>query len=290
MSRIKHCFPSRFKKGVLLQFDYSQLEVVCLAYLSQDRMLMTDLKNGVDMHCMSTEFLTGTPYGHVLAKYKAGDPEITERRKFAKRCGFLVQYGGGAGALHNNTGLPRSQCVMFIDNYYRRYEEVKIWQDAVRRAVENAAQPNGETTGGHAVLASELGSVTGRLYSFKQQLAPEFMRNKGFALTFSPTQMKNYPVQGLATGDIVPMMVGKLNRWLKKHHPEVLLVNTIHDSVILDVPPEVVLSNLVRYVKSLLETAPAMMKEVFNVEFNMELRVDVEAGPTWGELKPYEIT
>ena len=58
---------------------------------------------------------------------------------------------------------------------------------------------------------------------------------------FSPTQLKNYPVQGFATGDIVPEVLGRLRRVLteKGLSDKVLLVNTVHDSVLFDVDKKI---------------------------------------------------
>ena len=50
MSRIKSCFRSRFPSGVLLEVDFSQLEVVGVALLSNDPVLKDDIRSGRDMH------------------------------------------------------------------------------------------------------------------------------------------------------------------------------------------------------------------------------------------------
>ena len=50
MSEIKACFVSRWEEGVLLESDFSQLEVVGLAALTRDPMLISDLLEGRDMH------------------------------------------------------------------------------------------------------------------------------------------------------------------------------------------------------------------------------------------------
>ena len=52
MSRIRKCFPSRYKNGILIEADYSQLEIVVLACLSEDGTLADDLNSGRDLHTM----------------------------------------------------------------------------------------------------------------------------------------------------------------------------------------------------------------------------------------------
>ena len=135
--------------------------------------------------------------------------------------------------------------------------------------------------GGMSAGSSMITSPTGRRYTFVEQAAPAWMGKK---LSFSPTQMKNFKVQGFATGDIVPMMLGRVNRMLKKEFPEVCLINTTHDSLMLDVPADTDI-NLVSQTKELMESAPAVLEEVFDIDFDMKLPVDVEMGPTWGELE-----
>jgi len=61
MSRIRQCFPSRYKDGLLIEADYSQLEIVVLAYLSNDENLIKDLISGRDLHRMRASQLYTTP-------------------------------------------------------------------------------------------------------------------------------------------------------------------------------------------------------------------------------------
>lgn len=59
MSRIKSCFRSRFPSGVLLEVDFSQLEVVGVALLSNDPVLKDDIRSGRDMHRVRAAQLFG---------------------------------------------------------------------------------------------------------------------------------------------------------------------------------------------------------------------------------------
>jgi DNA polymerase I-like protein with 3'-5' exonuclease and polymerase domains len=108
--------------------------------------------------------------------------------------------------------------------------------------------------------------------------------------SFSPTQLKNYPVQGFATGDIVPLVLGKLFRVLKnsEYAQQALLINTVHDSIILDVKKEV-LDEVCKLVKDVMESAPAYLDEVFGIKFDLPLPVGISYGPTWGEQKEWSV-
>ncbi len=282
MSSIKDMFTSRFDDGVLIQFDYSQLEVIGLAWLSGDEALKKDITSGLDMHCLSASFISDYTYNEIYKAHKAGDVDMSALRKRAKPLGFLVQYGGAAGLMAHQTGLPKKLCQQFIDRYYARYVGVEIWQETVAADVLRNRKMSSYMVGGMSAGSSMITSPTGRRYTFIEQAAPSWMGKK---LSFSPTQMKNFKVQGFATGDVVPMMLGRVNRLLKRDFPEVMLVNTTHDSVMLDSPPVTKRGGLIIQTQELLESAPQVLKEVFDIDFDMKLPVDVEMGPTWGTLK-----
>jgi DNA polymerase I-like protein with 3'-5' exonuclease and polymerase domains len=104
--------------------------------------------------------------------------------------------------------------------------------------------------------------------------------------------VKNYPVQGTATGDIVPMMVGRLYRVLRNNPrlaDKALLVNTVHDSVELDVHKSV-LNETIEVVRAVLESAPAEIKHTFDYNFPLPLKVGVSYGPNWFEQTEVEFT
>ena len=58
MSAIKKCFPSRWgKEGSIVEADFSQLEVIGVAFLSQDMNMIEDIENGIDAHSQSASWL-----------------------------------------------------------------------------------------------------------------------------------------------------------------------------------------------------------------------------------------
>lgn len=109
-------------------------------------------------------------------------------------------------------------------------------------------------------------------------------------LTFSPTELKNWPIQGFATGDVVPMMVGILLNNLEKHGftDKAKLVMTVHDSVVLDVPTDM-LYTVASVAKKTLESAPAYLKSIFNIDFPCKLGVGVEAGNNWQDKEELKL-
>lgn len=279
MSNIRTCFTSRFSSGRLLEIDFSQLEIYVLAYLSQDLALKTDLLSGEDLHGISATNLFGARY-------------TKAQRKIAKQLSFQLQYGAGAKSMAESNGIPLATAKSFIDNYYARYTGVKNYHDHMLQVIDtNRTSGFGlKTLTGKPAGKSSYVSETGRIYTFIEQDAPEWVvRNTGRRTSFSPTKIKNYPVQGLATGDIVPLVLGKLHRALKSYSPaitdNVLMVNTVHDSVLFDCSDESYAVEWAKEAKVIMERAPQYMKEVFGIDFDLPLNVEAEVGKNWADME-----
>jgi len=270
---VKRAYVSRFVNGKILELDYSQLEMVALAYLADDKQLIEDINNGRDMH---KELYKGM-YGRY--------PTDAERKPF-KRFSFLLVYGGGVTTLMSQSGCDRATAKKFINTFYTRYKGVKEYHETItKRANELAVVSYDKTKSGPQYTYYHV-SPTGRHYIFNKY-ASDY---KAGELTFSPTELKNWPIQGFATGDVVPMMVGILLRELEKAgiSSEALLVMTVHDSVVLDTKEEVCYK-AASIAKKTLENAPMYLKTYFNIDFPCQLKVGVEAGNNWQDKSELEL-
>lgn len=287
-SDIKQVFVSRWgEDGYLVEADFKQLEMVELAILSGDMQLITDIQDGVDMH----EALFNSMYHRPMKK--------EERKKF-KRCSFCLVYGGGPSAIAEQGGIQLHEAKRFIDTFYTRYPGVKEWHDklldvAARSRVNNGLKdadtglPMGEYT-----MESE---YTHRRWWFREY------PTKWGTVNFSPSELKNYPVQGGATGDKVPLCIGKLYRVLRNHptlKDKCLMVNTVHDSVLFDVHKDV-LTEALPLIKETMERTPEFYEQEFGYKMPLPLKVELSIGwnwldqkevhfdktgfPTWGPLK-----
>ena len=289
MSNIKKHFKSRFKDGYLVEVDYSQLEVIALAHLTQDPQLKRDILSGKDMHCVRAAELYKVDEATFVSEYLRGSTLRAKQRKIAKAFSFQLQYGSGATNMARTNGTTLKEAKTFIENYYNRYPLVKDWQDINIGTVRLSREWDGKTltTLGYPAGKGVYVSETGRRYSFTEY----DNTYKGIGHTdFSPTQIKNYPVQGFATGDIVPMILGKIFRALLNSNikNDFLLVNTIHDSIIFD-SRACVLDLGLELVRTIMENAPQYLKEIFDIDFDLPLKVDVEYGRNWNELHKYPV-
>jgi DNA polymerase I-like protein with 3'-5' exonuclease and polymerase domains len=269
---VKRAYVSRFTGGRILELDYSQLEMVALAYLANDKQLIEDINNGRDMH---RELYRGM-YGRY--------PTDAERKPF-KRYSFLLVYGGGVTTLMAQSGCDRATAKKFINTFYSRYKGVKEYHEAiVKQANDECVISYDESKSGPQYTYFH-SSPTGRHYIFNKY-ANEY---KAGELTFSPTELKNWPIQGFATGDVVPMMVGILLRELEKEGiaNDALLIMTVHDSVVLDTRKEVCYK-AAAVAKKTLENAPMYLKTYFNIDFPCKLKVGVEMGDNWQDKTELE--
>lgn len=280
MAEIKECFVSRFApEGVLLEADFSQLEVVGLAVLSGDPVLKDDIKSGRDMHRTRAAELFDIP------ESKVSD----EQRRAAKAFSFMLQYGSGAKGMAHKTGLPLHLARKFINNYYDRYKEVLNWQEYIAECVKSSRMPTGRhTPKKYPQGTGHYTSPTGRTYRFFEYDAPEgFKRSEP---GFSPTEMKNYPVQGFATGDIMALYRGKVYRRLLDEYwtGRVLTVNTVHDSIMFDVANSECAADLKVLLENEAKRIPSQLRSLWGIETDLEFKIECKAGPTWATLTKME--
>ena len=272
---IREYFTSRYKDGFMVEVDYSQLEIYVLAFLSGDKQLRSDLLSGKDLHGINAEALFGPSY-------------TKEQRTFAKRMSFQLQYGAGYASMAEKLGLDEDITKKFIENYYSRYTGVKQWQDyQLNTAVAKRKPSKRRTANNRPAGIYTRRSTTGRRYTYYETDSPNWMRSD---TSFNPPTLKNYPVQGLATGDIVPAMLGVLYKRLKDSGLRAKMVNTVHDSIMFDCPKEE-LDKLCALIYGTLSTTKDMINKLYpDLYFDLELPFEIEYGKNLHEMEKYLLT
>jgi len=238
---------------MLLQADAKALEWVCASYLSQDKVAYDEIWNNVDQHTDNqTRF--GLP-----------------SRLIAKTFVFRLIYGGSAYSYANDTNFTdvsnsESFWQNVIDEFYNKYTGLGQWhKDIVAKAMRDR----------------KLTMPTGRVYNYE----PEVKYGK---VKWPRTKILNYPVQGLGADLMAIARVSLANRL--KGMKDVKLINTVHDSIIVDFNDKVCDNiSIVRLVDKCFTDIPTNFKKLFGVEFNLPMRVECQVGPNWGNMEIIDV-
>jgi DNA polymerase I-like protein with 3'-5' exonuclease and polymerase domains len=271
------CVPSSAQ--VLVEFDFKQLEVCALAHLTEDAQLIADVTNGVDLHYET---------GKTVFGWRSPSDMDDKTRRGVKGVNFGLIYGGSAGGLALTTGFDKSTVERLIAAFYARYPGVKAWQERNMETVKRLRVYRGDerTPLGYPSGKSLLKTETGRMYCFSEYDAPDWLKKKGVHTSFSPTQVKNYPVQGFGTADIVPITLAVLYDYqCNGVLGSAKLINTVHDSFLFLCHKSEV-NNLVDVVTGpVIEQVVRVLKDVLGVELKVPLRMDYKVGVNWKDMK-----
>jgi len=268
---VKEHFISRYADGVIMESDWKGLEPRIEAQLSGDPEKINDVLNGIDDHTKNLALKEHMPYDKV-ATLLVTDKEWVKKRKAVKGLTFVWQYGGGDKKASKASGLPLEEVKALkqsrIDTYPVLYKYYSILSASVEK---NAGYKD----------------PWGIRYKFKKYLKENkhaWNVAKRESMQYSYNQVINYRTQGFATGTIVLSMVGVF--WRQKairNRDKYLMVNTVHDSLVLDVQQEFI--EIAKQDLKILETAPIISEKEFGYAFKVPLPVDIKYGKTWAECE-----
>jgi len=200
--RIREAFVA--KEGhLLISADYSQIELVVLAHLSQDKNLISAFNDNVDIHTRTAALIFGVGEGDVK----------TEQRRMAKTINFGVIYGMSAFRLANELSISRTDAQRFIDAYFKTYSGVSQFIEETIKKTE------------------QLGYVT--TISGRRRYIPTIRSNNKTEKAAAERITVNTPIQGSAA-DIVKTAMLNLDKKLIKTPAKLLL--QVHDELILECP------------------------------------------------------
>jgi DNA polymerase-1 len=203
---------------VMISADYSQVELRVLAHLSQDPLLLDDLRQGLDVHTQTAARLFDVMPGLVTK----------EMRARAKTVNFGVLYGMSAFRLAREQGVSRREAQDIIERYLGRYAGVAAFQQA------NLSQ------------ARELGYVTTLLG--RRRYLPAINARDRTARQAAERMALNTPIQGTAA-DIIKLAMIDVDLALAKENLNVTMLLQIHDELVFELPEKEVeqTKELVRY-------------------------------------------
>jgi DNA polymerase-1 len=282
-SEVKKMFVSRFDGGMIMEVDYSQLEVVVQGLLSDDKNLCQDLRDKIDFHCKRVAAKYGVTYEEALYRCKNEEyPDHKTWKKYRTGCkefSFQRAYGAGAPAIAASTGMSIEDVQLLIECEDKMYPGVAEFNRDVELAVKKSATPFKDwVREGKVYHKGYWQAPTGTRYCFRSYDAPEYMKGR-VNDTFMPTELKNYPIQGTG-GEIVQIIIGRLFRRFVEtdnYGGKALMCNTVHDCVWFDYHPDVQ-DQLAADVKRIMESVPEVLKELYGMSVPVPFPVELEIG------------
>ena len=177
----------------------------------------------------------------------AGEP--TSRQE-AKAHTFAPLYGA--------TGFGRSSAqATYYKHFTEKYKEVNVWHTRLAK---------------EAMSTGRIKTPSGREFSFNN------MKRYANGKVSNFTQIKNYPVQSFATADIVPVILMEIEKQLSKLQS--CIVNTVHDSIVIDVHPEEK-QKVTFILRGINTNMKAIIDNQFKIDFNVPLKLDMKIGNNW---------
>ena len=196
----------RAKDGcVLIDADYSQIELRVLAHLSGDDNMINAFKNNEDIHTITASQVFGLP------------PEMVtpEMRSRAKAVNFGIVYGIGAFSLAKDIKVTRKEADNYIKSYLAHYSGIdKYMKEIVEQARET----------GYAV------TMFGR-----RRYLPELTQGNFNTRSFGERVARNMPIQGTAA-DIIKIAMVNVDRRMRDEGLSARLILQVHDELIVEAP------------------------------------------------------
>ena len=193
------------KGNVLVDADYSQIELRVLAHMADDETMINGFNNGEDIHTITASQVFDMPVNMVT-------PLMRSR---AKAVNFGIVYGIGAFSLSKDIGVTRKEADEYIKGYLSHYSGVRRY---LSKAVEKARDKGyGETL------------------FMRRRYLPELTASNKMLQAFGERVAKNMPVQGTAA-DIIKIAMVKVHNRLLKEKLEAKLIMQVHDELIVECP------------------------------------------------------
>ena len=105
------------------------------------------------------------------------------------------------------------------------------------------------------------------------------MRRANGSVTYF-TQIKNFPVQSFATADIVPISLIYIDKMLGANQLHSCIVNTVHDSIVIDVHPNEK-DKVLRIINAANDRLLGIVNRKWNIDFNLPLLLEAKIGNNW---------
>lgn len=190
---------------VLVDADYSQIELRLLAHISGDETMQNAFKSGEDIHAVTASQVFGLPLAEVTPA----------QRSSAKAVNFGIVYGISAFSLAQDIKVSPAEARAYIDAYMQKYHGVREYMDRV------------------IAEAKERGYVE-TLFG-RRRPVPELKASNFNTRSFGERVARNMPIQGTAA-DIIKLAMVNVRRRLRAEGMEARLILQVHDELIAECP------------------------------------------------------
>lgn len=190
---------------VLVDADYSQIELRVLAHVADDDAMIEAFRGGQDIHATTASKVYGVPVEEVT-------PQM---RSSCKAVNFGIVYGISDFSLAQDIGVTRKEAAAFIQSYLDTYPGVHHYMESIKQSARETGYV--ETLFGRRRALPELNSKNFNLRSFGERAA------------------MNTPIQGTAA-DIIKIAMLRVRDRLKAEGFEARLILQVHDELILEAP------------------------------------------------------
>jgi DNA polymerase-1 len=223
---IRRVFVPSAPDHVLVDADYSQIELRVLAHLSGDENLIDAFLKEQDIHTRTAAEIFGVALESVTRI----------QRGQAKAINFGLIYGKQAFSLGKDLGISRNEAQDYIDRYFDRYPKVKDYMENVKKQ------------------AKEEGYVT-TLWG-RRRYIPEMNSRNGILVQAGERMALNTPIQGSAA-DIIKLAMIRVYDRLNAEELKAELILQVHDELIIDTPKNEI-DQVERLIKEEMEAAASL--------------------------------
>ena len=200
---LRKLFIARAPERVLIDADYSQIELRLLAHFSGCKELIEAYKRGDDIHALTASQVFGVPLEKV-------EPHM---RRAAKAVNFGIIYGISDFGLASNLNISAKQAREYIRAYFDRYSDVKKYMDA------------------NVAFAREHGYVTTLLG--RKRVINEIRSSNFNIRSFGERAAMNMPLQG-SSADIIKIAMVNIDKRMKEEGLRSQLILQVHDELVID--------------------------------------------------------
>lgn len=190
---------------VLVDADYSQIELRILAHMAGDDVMISAFNSGLDIHTVTASEVFGVDINSVT-------PQMRSR---AKAVNFGIVYGIGEYSLSQDLKISIGEAKSYINGYFKTYKKVKEYLD---KTVENARENGYVET----------------LFS-RRRYIPELSSSKKPLQAFGERVAMNTPIQGTAA-DVIKKAMVAVDKRLTDENMKTRLILQVHDELILEAP------------------------------------------------------